>query len=97
MHGMHIDYSVADELAFTALPEETQALVHKLVAGGYFPEAALFTKEELDEARAEGHDEGYTVGYDDGYEQGESADRYDEGYDEGYKEGRAEAAAASPP
>lgn len=93
-------YSVADELAFTALPEETQALVRKLVAGGYFPEAALFTREELDEAREEGRDEGYTAGYDEGYEEGESADRYEEGYDDvyevGLREGRGETAATPP-
>lgn len=88
---MHIDHSVADELAFTALPEETQALVRALVAGGYFKEGPQFTADELEEARREGYDDGYDAGY----EAGESADRYEEGYDDGYevglREGRAEA------
>jgi len=79
------DYSVADELAFTALPEETQALIHKLVAGGYFPAAESITAADLEMARSDGYEDGYDAGYDHGKD--ERDDRYDEGYDDGYAAG----------
>ena len=38
---------------------------------------AIYTEEDLDNARQSGYDEGYEIGYDEGY---------DIGYDEGYSE-----------
>lgn len=69
---MSIHYSLADDLAFTALPLETQQLVRKLAAGGYFVVGAVFTQAQLDEARLSGYDEGYRDGHAEGYAESSS-------------------------
>lgn len=72
--------TVADELAFDALPCETRNLIMRLAYNDFF--RAFSSEGDLREAR----DEGYKEGYEDG-KNSDAQDEYDQGYEKGYKEG----------
>ena len=64
--------TVADELAFAALPEEVQALAKRVLC---------MTPKDVEEAYTEGYNTGYSEGL------SESESDYDSGYENGYDEG----------
>lgn len=76
------DLTVADQMAFENLPEETKELARK-----YYEAKILELESQVEEA----YEDGYEKGYASGNVECDCGDEYDNGYDNGYAAGQAEA------